>query len=339
MRNELLGYLLGALDKEEHAQVESTLAQDRALQSDAELLRKGLAPLEADREHFEPSADLWRRTVEFVMLRAGLHGGPGAADADVVVRPAPVWTDGPAPTRRWRLVDISVAAGILVAAMSVVVPAVIQSRANAQRMACAERLQETHAGLASFAEMHNRLLPVASVSDGAHGKAGIYAPLLLDAGYLGSENSVFCPGTEPPDEEFTIPSLKQLESAKGRELLRLIRRMGGTYAIGIGYRENGKYRPLMLRVGDNFPLMADLPGANGKPRGHHGGCGQNILMADGQVLYIYAPCWPRNRDHDIYTNDEGKLDAGMRSGDSVLAPSEFGPIFDREELQIRNVDR
>jgi hypothetical protein len=309
------------------------------LQGDVELLRKGLAPLEADHEPFEPPADLWRRTVEYVMLRAGLGGTAFPADAAAVARPSPVWTDGPAPTRRWRMADVTVAAGILVAAMSVVVPAVIQSRANAQRVACADRLQQTHAGLASFAEMHNRRLPVATVSDGAHGKAGIYAPLLRDAGYLTSDNSVFCPGAEPPDNEFTIPSLKELESAKGRELLRLIRRMGGTYAIGIGYRENGKYRPLMLRLDDNFPLMADLADENGKPKGHHGGCGQNVLMSDGRVIYIYARCWPRNRDNNIYANDEGKLDAGMRRDDSVLAPSHSGPSFDGEELQILDVDR
>ena len=183
---------------------------------------------------------------------------------------------------------------------------------NAQRVACSDRLQESHEGLASFAEMRNGVLPMASASDGAYGKAGIYAPLLRNAGYLPGDESVLCPDSEPPDEEFAIPSLKQLESAKGRELLQLIRSMGGTYAIGIGYRENGRYRPLRMRRGANFPLMADLPDENGKPKGHHGGCGQNVLMVDGRVIYIYTRCWPVNRDDNIYANDEGKMDAGMR---------------------------
>jgi hypothetical protein len=334
MRNELLGYLLGALDKDEHAQVESKLASDRGLQSDADLLRKGLAPLAADQKHFEPPADLWRRTVDYVMLRAGLHG---VGATDTVTRPSPAWTDSPAPTRRWRMADVTVAAGILVAAMSVVVPAVIQSRTNSQRIACQGRLQETYAGLASFAGLHNGVLPVASMSEGYQGKAGVYAPLLREAGHLPSDASVVCPGSDLADEEFEIPSLKQLESARGRELVRLVRRMG-SYAIAIGYCENGQYRPLRLRAGSNFPLMADLPDENGQPKGHHGGCGQNVLMSDGRAIYVYVRCWPENRDHNIYTNDDGDQDAGVRREDIVLMPPELGPRLRGKPLQIRNVD-
>jgi hypothetical protein len=326
MRNELLGYLLGALDKEEHAQIESTLASDRDLQGDVELLRKGLAPLEADQRQFEPPVDLWRRTVEYVMLRAGLHGGGPAADAAVITRPGPAWTDAPSPTRRWRMVDVTVAAGILVAAMSVVVPAVIQSRANAQRVACQERLAGAYHGHASYAELHNGLLPIATVSDGFQGKAGVYAPMLRDLGYLQSDESVVCPGSDLANEDdFAIPSLKQLESASGRQLVTMIHRMGGSFAIAVGYFEGGRYHPLMLRHGAKFPLMADLPDENGKPKGHHGGCGQNVLTADGRVIYVYARCWPGSRDDSIYANDDGELDAGKRRLDSVLMPSGLGP--------------
>jgi hypothetical protein len=329
MRNELLGYLLGALEKEEHAQVESKLASDRGLQSDADLLRKGLTPLDADQKHFEPPADLWRRTVEYVMLRA--------AAAAAVARPSPAWTDGPAPTRRWRMVDVSVAAGILVAAMSVVVPAVIQSRANAQRLACQGRLQDTYRGLARFAGFHNGVLPVASARDGYEGKAGIYAPLLRTGGHLESDLSVVCPESDLAAEDFEVPSLKQLESASGRKLVEMSRRMGGSYAIAIGYIENGRYRPLRLRVGDNFPVMADMPDEKGQPKGHHGGCGQNVLMSDGRTIYIYVRCWPR--DNNIFTNDNGDQDAGLRRGDNVVMRPELGPSFRVQQLQIRNLDR
>lgn len=339
MRNELLGYLLGALDNEEHAQVESKLASDHALQSDANLLRKGLAPLEADEKHFEPPVDLWRRTVEYVMLRAGLHGVGPAANAAAVTRPSPAWTDGPAPTRRWRMTDVSVAAGILVAAMSVVVPAVIQSRANAQRLACQGRLQDTYKGFKSFAGLHNGVLPVASASEGYQGKAGYYAPLLRDAGYLENDQSVVCPESDLAAEDFEVPSLKQLESARGRELVRLIRRMGGSYAIAIGYIENGRYRPLRLRIGSNFPLLADLPDENGQPKGHHGGCGQNVLMSDGRTIYIYVRCWPETRDNNIFANDDGDQDAGVRREDNVLVPGDLGPTVRDKLLQLRNEDR
>jgi anti-sigma-K factor RskA len=330
MRNELLGYLLGALDKDEHAQVESKLASDHGLQGDADLLRKGLAPLEADQKHFEPPADLWRRTVEYVMLRAGLHGVGPAPHATAVTRPSPAWTEAAAPTRRWRMADVSVAAGILVAALSVVVPALIQSRANANRLACQERLQTAHSGIASFAGLHNGALPVASLSEGFAGKAGIYAPRLRDAGHFISDESVICPASKLAAEEFAIPSMKELESARGQKLARMVQQMGGSYAFAIGYREGGRYRPLTLRAGANFPLMADSPDENGRPKGHHGACGQNVLFSDGRVVYIYSRCWPGSRDHNIFANENGELDAGVGIDDSVLLPSHFGPRV-REE--------
>jgi hypothetical protein len=339
MRNELLGYLLGALEKDEHAQVESKLAGDRALQSDADLLRKGLAPLDADRSQFEPPADLWRRTVEYVMLRAGLYGDAPPADAAVVTRPGRTWSDAAAPTRRWRMADVSVAAGILVAAMSVVVPAIVQSRANAQRIACQERLQQAYAGIVNFAGLRNGALPVASPSEGFEGKAGIYAPRLRATGNLDSDQSVICPGSELAAEEFSIPSIKELESASGQKLARLIHVMGGSYAFAIGYREDGRYRPLVLRIGSTFPLMADLPDENGRPKGHHGGCGRNVLTSDGRVIYIYARCWSGMRDKNIYANDNNEFDAGIGIDDHVILPSHFGPRLRGQQLQFRDVHR
>ena len=71
MRNELLGYLVGALEKDEQAQVASKLHSDNQLQSEMEILRRGLVPLEADGERFEPPADLWRRAVEYVDASCG----------------------------------------------------------------------------------------------------------------------------------------------------------------------------------------------------------------------------------------------------------------------------
>jgi hypothetical protein len=221
------------------------------------------------------------------------------------------------------MVDVSVAAGILVAALSVVVPAVIQSRANAERLACQDRLQSTYAGIAKYADMHQGALPIAKVSTGFEGKAGIYAPLLRAGGYLDKEELVVCPGSELAEDQFRVPSIEELRKVRGLQLKRLMRRRGGTYAFAIGYREDGKYRTLVLRPGANFPLMADLPDKDGKPVGHHGGCGRNVLSADGRTVYIHTGCW--DKQDNLFANDEGQIDAGMSKHDSVLTWPDQGP--------------
>src|SRR5688500_13521918 len=116
MRNELLGYLLEALDADEQRRVDGELRNDHQLRSEMELLGKGLTPLDADAGHLEPPAGLARRTIDFVFSGSALSGSAWqtaapAAGTPAVERPGPAWTEPAAPTRRWRFVDLSVAAG------------------------------------------------------------------------------------------------------------------------------------------------------------------------------------------------------------------------------------
>jgi anti-sigma-K factor RskA len=323
MRNELLGYLLGALEKEEQAQIESKLRGDDQLHGEMEILRRGLAPLEQDRERLEPPADLWRRTVEYVLLRAGLYGAASteaaASVAAAVERPVPAWSDSPVPTRKWRFVDVSVAAGIVVAAMSVVVPAVIQSRANAERVACQNRLKDAHAAIASYAEMRNGKLPMATPGAGAVANAGIYGPMLVDAGHLKNYEALVCPGSDLARENFAVPRMKEIENASGDKRKMLVKMMGGSYAIVVGYWENGRFHARRLRPGERFLLMADMPGEHGEPIGHHGGCGRNVIMSDGSYRYTPGCCIPGTHDR-MYLNDDGEPDAGDRELDFVVLP-------------------
>jgi len=324
MQNELLGYLLEALDAEEQGRLQTELGKNHQLRGEMELLRRSLEPLAWDDGHYGPPLGLARRTVELVVFRQALHAEAPAAHAAAVSAPQPVWIDGPAPTRRWRMVDMTVAAGIFVAALAVVLPAISQSRANAERLACQNRLTESYTALATYADRHNGVLPVAMAKSGYEGKAGIYAPLLTQAGYLTDSRSVVCPGSSLANEDFEVPSIAKLKAATGSELERMIRVMGGSYAYGLGYRENGRYHPLIKLARDNYALMADLPGENGTPIGHHGGCGRNVLFESGAVRYLNTCRLMGSRD-DIYTNNDGEQDAGKGRDDSVVVGSADGP--------------
>jgi hypothetical protein len=324
MRNELLGYLLKALDVEDQGRIEAELAKNHQLRGDIDVLRRSLEPLGWDNGHLDPPAGLARRTVEVVVFREALHPEVPMATAAAVSRLQPVWTEAPAPTRRWRMVDVTVAAGIFVAALSVVIPAIVQSRANAQRVACTNKLHDNYAALTTYADRHNGVLPVAKLSDGYEGKAGIYAPRLTEAGYLRDPSAVVCPGSPLADEDFEVPSIAKLKAARGAELQKLVSLMGGTYAFGLGYRQNGQYRPLIKLARDHYALMADLPGEKGSPIGHHGGCGRNVLFESGAIRYLTTCKMSGSRD-DIYTNDDGEQDAGKGRDDSVLVGSDKSP--------------
>ena len=62
MREELIGYLLGALDAEEQARVEEALRGNEELQHELELLAESLEPLEAGTaDERPPPAERHRR--------------------------------------------------------------------------------------------------------------------------------------------------------------------------------------------------------------------------------------------------------------------------------------
>src|SRR5262245_34839771 len=72
MRENLLGYLLNAIEPDERTAVEENLARDGQLRGELDLLRTGLVPLGDDREHDEPPKGLAQRCCEYVSSRSEL---------------------------------------------------------------------------------------------------------------------------------------------------------------------------------------------------------------------------------------------------------------------------
>ena len=81
MRDDLVGYLIGALDAPDSHRVEAMLADPQAgesLRRDLETLRRSMSPLEADRESFSAPPGLATRTLEMIASRKAIapHDGP-----------------------------------------------------------------------------------------------------------------------------------------------------------------------------------------------------------------------------------------------------------------------
>jgi hypothetical protein len=323
MRSELLGYLLDALEPSEQRQLENELRNNHQLRDDLEVLRRGLLCLEADDKHYDAPPGLAHRTINTLFVdRAVSTPGP-ATTADAVSLSPRTTREPPATTRRWRFVDMVTAAGILVAAMAVVVPAINQSRIAAQRVACKDNLKDIYTGVATYVDRHKDL-PIADAS-GKFAVAGIVGPRLHSAGYLSDPRSLFCPVSELDCNVSEYPTLERVQAASGDELARLYKTIGGSYAHLVGHKKAGRYRRPSSLNGGITPIAADLSDKNGQFQPRHGWATNNVLMNDGQTLTLHSSSIPGLRDKDIYRNDAGLRAAGLSEEDKVLLDSHLGP--------------
>jgi hypothetical protein len=311
MREELVGYLIDALEPDQRAAVEAQLAVDPHLQRDLEVLRGSLTILQWDREHFDPPAGLAARTCQFVAMQANTTIAPAVPSAS-----------------RWRMADLVVAAGIFIAASMLFFPAIYHSRYSSQVAACENNLRRIGQALAEYSGLHNGNFPDLS---GRHSAAGVYAVKLMDQGLVSEPEWFVCPGSPLADKihQFHIPSLKELESAPREKLVELENSMGGSYGYNLGYvGENGEYQPTKNLHRKNFAMMADAPvTGTDKPYSlNHGGWGQNVLFEDGHVDYLKT-CNADGCPDNIFLNDQGRMAAGIHPNDAVIGPSAARPLI------------
>ncbi|HTU27396.1 MAG TPA: hypothetical protein VMF30_18445, partial [Pirellulales bacterium] len=275
MRDDLVGYLLDALEPHEKLAVETQLSRDPALRQDLEAIRQKLSLLEPDQAHYTPPPGLAERTCEFVCSRI-----------EVALTPA-----APAPAR-WRLVDFAVAAAVFLAASVLFLPAISKSRFAMQVTGCQNNLRELGRSLAQFANVNGGRFPSL-----VHGEqqfpAGVYATKLSDNGLLDEPSKVICPSSIQAAEvgEFHLPALDEIQRVSREKQADLFRRMGGSYGYNLGYLNDGRYFPTENLQRKNFALMADAPDmlpsdpASRNPAqvssANHGRKGQNVLFEDG----------------------------------------------------------
>ncbi len=203
-------------------------------------------------------------------------------------------------------------------------PAIHQSRVNAQRIACQDNLKNLYTGIATYADRHKGL-PIADES-GNFAVAGIVGPRLYSAGYLKDPRTLVCPGSESDCNVSDYPTLERVKAATGDDLVKMHKAIGGSYAHMVGHMKDGRYEKPSGLNGGRAPLAADLSDKNGQFRSHHGWATSNLVMNDGQVLSLRNSEVPGLRDKDFYRNDAGRRAAGLNEGDSVLLDSDMGPI-------------
>lgn len=316
MREQLLGYLLGAVEEDERRKVEASINGNADLKRDLCLLRRCLEPLAADSEGPDPPPDLARRTCAFVAYRTAVL----------------TMDQQRAASGRWRFHDFVVAAGILVAASLLFFPAISHSRFQAQLANCQDNLRRIGAALMNYSEHHNDYFPYVP-SKGNMAVAGIYAPHLINGGYLADQDAFLCPGSiaEGCVPKAAIPDLGRFAGADGAERKRISENSGGSYGITFGHMTpDGQYVGTKYRGRPTFALVADAPSptGDGGQSANHGGCGQNVLFETGAVNYLtVCRCPTLTGMDDIFCNDEGIIGPGLHADDAVIAPRGAHPVL------------
>lgn len=325
---DLIGYLLDALNPAERAAVEGELRAQPERAARLAELRHALAPLEADSEQPAPPADLAERTVARLAAHLAEHEpsrarasspavlaeavrtfAASAANASPLAHPALPRAPRDEPEARaiggrFRP-DLIVACGIGLFAAGLVFSAVGKYRAQSQLAACQGNLRTLHVGLAGYANTHGgRYVQVGTATNPT---ADSFVQALADAGQL------------PPGFRARCPA-EPVAPARPGPLVTPV-----TYTYSLGYRApGGGVLGLSRSDGgdehDLVPICADLPTAAAAP-GDGPLCshavGMNVLFAGGHVRHTTSPLVGPNND-DIYRNLFGNVAAGIDRTDVVL---------------------
>jgi len=323
-RDDLLGYLLGALEEDEQAVVERALAENEGLRHDLTVLSRGLAPLDATCPRHDPPADLVERTCRFVWSEVGDAAPPVRPRAAARMRPVEPSAVG-VVQYRWQ--DALVAAGVIVAASVLLFPALQSSRVQARLAACQNNLRELGASLAQFSQAHDGAFPRVP-AQGRLAVASAFAPILAENHLLPNPGVLVCPDSSMAEPDpIHVPSLVELDAIDSPEQLRSVQeQMGGSYGYTLGYLDAaGEVHGARDLGRSQYALVSDAPSAwlPGRQSANHGHHGQNVLFEDGHVQFLVSP---RRALDDFFHNDAGLVAAGVHADDSVIAAGATAPL-------------
>jgi hypothetical protein len=313
IREHLIGYLLGAVEPEERALVDQHLQRDESLRRELELLRQGLHPLAADQTPHQPPAGLAQRCCDYVFSRTEvLPGALSPASNIKVVR------------HRWSWLELGVAGAIAASVAVFLLPKIYQTQIQAQILACQNNLKDIGLATADYSQRNGGYYPVARPGDAA----GMWAPTLVSQNYLPQPGkTMICPSSpEANDPQFRVPTIEELKAMNAAQLAEILPRLGGSYGITLGYRQDGT-GPYTLQRNQGrkrFAVVSDAPGKNGTNSPNHGGTGQNVLWDDGHVSFMNSPQSGPDAD-DIFSNAHHEVAPGLDPNDAVIVRSQVRP--------------
>ena len=345
-QEDLLGYVLGALDAQEERDLQKQIDASPEIEEQLLQLRHAMSPMESLTLETGNRPGLARRTCELVANlkhskqdlfedSAAIEDLFGVSSSDGIRQ---VFDDAPAPDAQlkpassfsrftdrlvhpgsWSRIDLLAGVAILAIFASILLPAISNSRFHSRIDSCKHNLTQVGSAMLAYSDLHNgQFINISGVTPTAT-SAGLFAPVLRSSGFLEDDALFSCAGvrdSEPP----RIPTLQQIDSARGSQLESLKRRMGGHFGYSLGFLEGGKKYSAPRNDGSSHTVViADMPSGDlpGRSSKNHAGRGQNCFFADGRVKFF-----PTHMigDDAIYENDLGIVGPGIGEHDNVIAP-------------------
>ncbi len=329
MREDLLGYLLGATDVEQRRRIEKTLATDAALRHELERLRQALQPLEELNDDQTPPPGLVNRAIDRIERNEARR-----LPASRTRMPATV-----SPTSSLKIcspADCLIMSLIVLAAFTLLFPALVNSRFEARKTGCQDNLRMLGTQLITYSDRRpSHTFPYVPLS-GQRAFAGVFAPTLRDSLLIPRDCSwLVCPGSSLADDRtgWYVPTLQQVDQASGQQLVQLRRQASGSYAYSIGYFDQDDYRANRNLGRMNYALVGDSPSTYlpGRVSANHAGLGQNICFEDGHVEFVRDPRFLRS--DDPLRNRLGYAEAGLDRDDAVVLSSEMPPVVGKPPMR------
>lgn len=320
-QEDLLGYVLGALDADQQHAVQKLIDEDPQLEEQMLDIKSSLIPLEMLDEASGTRPGLARRTCEMVSsLRNDL------VEEEAQYR-EPLLSGSSWPAR-----DFLVAAASIAILASILIPVLDQSKYQSQIIGCRNNLVSIGRSLASYDDAHGHLPMITPGSATAF--MGYTVPILLDEKFMENDNLLFCPMVRR-SERIRIPSCEEIKQCSvGPDYNRIRNSASGDYAFSFGYVDaKHKYQAPNIHQNPHRTLIADKPSVTliGGPSDNHRGNGQNVLFQDLSSRFVkgnsIAGDW-------IYTNDYNMVGPGAGAHDSVIGPSHLSP-FGVSEFEIQ----
>ena len=348
-QEDLLGYVLGALDAQEQRDLQQTIDQNPEIEEELLRIKTSLLPLDA-LETAGPRVGLARRTCESVaswqkgkssgdsVLPTDLTSlGPSiqalvSAEADPsdsltspvaesnVAKIRPAISQRVFHPRSWSIADVLVGTALVMICAGLLFPVINQTRNHSRVMACQNNLRQVGVAMMNYSSINEGSF-VAIPSSGNLAASGCYAPILKDAGLVEDDSVFSCAGVTTNDTPVRIASCDQILAAKSEQEINYYRHtMGGHYGYTMGYCENDKYVAPRSMGRTDVVLLADKPSSDlqGRRSANHNGSGQNCLFEDGRVEFVKGHTFAGDA---LFENDYGIVAPGSHAWDNVIAPS------------------
>ena len=220
------------------------------------------------------------------------------------------------------------AAVLLVLLGGMCVPWVLRQWHAAAVLACQNNMSTYGAAMVRYSDQHQGQFPRIEES-GCHSFAGMFVPLLRNAGLLADTPHLLCGPRQAGLAPATVEDMEQLWQQADRDAFqRRARHLAGNYAYTLGYRDDAGILnglPTTIRTSPSSPIT--VPARRIHPTAPTmAATARMCSTATTTCRWCISPNVGCEHDN-IYLNRHDKIEAGIGPDDTILGPGEATPGF------------